>query len=174
VRNNVLLFAIYLVLVIALPVALSSIIGFRSLPRGTACPNCAQDTFPLLSVPLRAAHRIYPRFSLQRRWCPTCEWDGYARTLAPARMQAISDSTIHQRQQLRTIEIGGRAWRVMLESWRERGRFYGRFLFVGPSGKLWCDPLPAFNGPTQHEVLGQALALSDRILAYRLREVISG
>ena len=60
------------------------------------------------------------------------------------------------------------------EYWRERGRCYGRLLFVGPSGRLWCDPLAAFHGQTQRDVMGQALALSDRLLAYRLREVISG
>ena len=169
-----LLFAIYLVLVIALPVALSGFIGFRSLPRGNACPNCAQETLALVSVPLRVAHRLHADFSLQRRWCPTCAWDGYARQPAPSSLVLIADSGLRHTQQVRTIELGGRPWRVYLESWRDRGRYYGRLTFVAPSGKQWCDPLPAFNGPTHHEVLGQALALSDRLLAYRLREVISG
>ncbi|HEX6558178.1 MAG TPA: hypothetical protein VF021_01925 [Longimicrobiales bacterium] len=169
-----LLFAIYLVLVIALPVALSGFIGFRSLPRGRACPNCAQETISLVSVPLRVAHRLRAGFSLQRRWCPTCDWDGYARRADSAPVVLLADPDAHHTQQVRTIDLGGRPWRVLLESWRERGRCYGRLTFVAPSGKQWCDPLPAFNGPTHHEVLGQALALSDRLLAFRLREVISG
>lgn len=168
-----LLFAIYLVLVIALPVALSGFIGFRSLPRGGACPNCAQETIPLVSIPLRMAHRLHAAASLQRRWCPTCEWDGFAR-VSPVPVLLAADPDARHMQQVRTIELGGRPWRVFLESWREHGRYYGRLTFVAPSGRQWCDPMPAFNGPTHHEVLGQALALSDRLLAYRLREVISG
>lgn len=72
------------------------------------------------------------------------------------------------------LEIGGRSWNVMLESWHDHGLCYGRLVFVGPSGKLWSDSNTAFSAATQHEVLAQALSLSDRLLAYRLREVISG
>ncbi|HUP90059.1 MAG TPA: hypothetical protein VM100_11930 [Longimicrobiales bacterium] len=169
------LFAIYLVLVIALPILLSGLVGLRSLPNGAACPNCAQDTIPLLSQSVRLAQRVYNDFPLQHRWCPTCEWDGYAH-IATSRVSLplFIEPPGRRTQQLRKLEIGGREWRVMLESWRERGRCFGRLNFIGPSGKLWSDPLPAFNAPTQHEVLSQALALSDRLLAYRLREVISG
>ena len=170
-----LLFAIYLVLVIALPVALSGLIGLRSVPHGSACPNCAQDTYPILSQPLRLLQKLHAGFPLQRRWCPVCEWDGYARASNVASLLPVFIETpVHRTQQVRTLEIGGRVWRVMLESWRERGCYFGRLMFVGPSGKLWSDPLAAFNAPTHHEVLSQALALSDRLLAYRLREVISG
>ncbi|MGQ0563426.1 MAG: hypothetical protein ACT443_16335 [Gemmatimonadota bacterium] len=170
-----LLFALYLILVIALPIALSGIIGYRGLPRGGACPHCAQETLPILSLPLRLAHRIYGGFSLQRRWCPTCEWDGYARGIV-VRLPVthVPSAAPRRRQPLRTLQLGGRAWHVMLESWRERGRFYGRLLFIGPSGKLWSDPTAAFSAESHHAVLGQAHSLSDRLLAYRLREVISG
>jgi hypothetical protein len=171
----VLLFAVYLILVIALPVMLSAILGYRALPRGRACPNCTHETVPLVSHWLRAVSRIHPQISLQRRWCPVCTWDGYARipafTLAPA---LGSPSTARQTQPIRNLELGGRSWNVMLEHWREHGRCYGRLLFVGPSGKLWCDPLAAFHGETHHDVMRQAQALSDRLLTYRLREVISG
>jgi hypothetical protein len=172
----VVLFAIYLVLVIALPVMLSAAIGYRSLPRGHACPNCMQDTLPLLSRGLRWLKRIYPQLSLQRRWCPVCTWDGWARTKEFALATAVLGPlpSVRQTQPLRTLQLGGRRWSVMLEYWRERGRCYGRLLFVGPSGRLWCDPLAAFHGHTQDDVVGQALALSDRLLTYRLREVISG
>lgn len=170
-----LLFALYLVIVIALPVALSGIIGFRSLPRGNTCPSCAQETLPLRSLPLKLLQRVYRGSSLQRRWCPACDWDGYARGVM-IRLPVVQNPTVSTRrtQQVRTLELGGRAWRVMLECWREHGGFSGRLVFVGPSGRLWCDPMAAFSAPTHHEVLGQALSLSDRLLAYRLREVISG
>jgi hypothetical protein len=175
-ESSVLLFAIYLVVVIALPIALSAVMGFRSLPRGVGCPNCAQETLPLLSLPVRLAQRLQRGFSLQRRWCPTCEWDGYSRVtqLTPLALPVADTMGGRCTQPVRTLELGGRAWTVMLESWRERGRYYGRLLFIAPSGKQWHDPLAAFNGPTHDDVLEQALALSDRLLAYRLRDVIAG
>lgn len=171
-----LLFAIYLVLVIALPVMLSAAIGYRSLPRGHACPNCTQETLPLLSRTLRLAKLVYPQLNLQRRWCPVCTWDGWARAYEPPPMPTVVNAVPASRQRLplRTLELSGHSWSVMLEHWRERGRCYGRLLFVGPSGRLWCDPLAAFHGQTQRDVMAQALALSDRLLTYRLREVISG
>ena len=79
-----LLFAIYLVLVIALPVMLSAAIGYHSLPRGHACPNCTQDTFAMQSHFIRLVRLVHPHFRLQRRWCPTCTWDGWARAYEPA------------------------------------------------------------------------------------------
>ena len=168
------LFAVYLLLVIALPVVLSAVLGFRALPRGRSCPNCMQETVPVVSQWVRAFSRIHPTLNLQRRWCPVCMWDGYAHVPAFALAPAIGVTTARQTQPVRTLELGGRSWSVMLEYWREHGRFYGRLLFVGPSGKLWCDPLAAFHGTTHHDVVRQAHALSDRLLTYRLREVIAG
>lgn len=174
----VLLFVTYLVLVIALPMVLSAVIGYRALPRGHDCPNCAQDTLPLVSHVLRSFKTVVPGLTMERRWCPTCSWEGYAReaeAIAPPLFaHAMPVATTRETQPLRSLELGGRSWNVMLEYWRERGRCYGRLLFVGPSGKLWCDPLAAFHGQTHNDVMGQALALSDRLLTYRLREVISG
>lgn len=172
------LFATYLVLVIALPVTVSAIIGYRALPRGHACPNCAQETLPLVSFALRILKRVLPNFAVvQRRWCPTCSWEGFSRDaefLVSPTLSYNVPTTTRRTQPLRSLELGGRSWNVMLEYWREHGRCYGRLLFVGPSGKLWCDPLAAFHGQSQDDVMGQALALSDRLLTYRLREVISG
>jgi hypothetical protein len=169
----VLLFATYLVLVIALPVLLSAAIGYRSLPRGHACPNCTQETLPVLSHGIRVLRRVYPQLNLQRRWCPVCTWDGWARATQHSLAPITTMATMRQTQPLRTLQLGGRSWSVMLEYWQEKGRAYGRLLFVGPSGRLWCDPLAAFHGHSQQHVLEQALALSDRLLTYRLREVIS-
>ena len=170
-----LLFAIYLVIVIALPLALSTIVGFRGLPRGAACPNCAQETLPILSHPIRTLQRAYPELSLQRRWCPTCDWDGYARrSLEQTTIVLPGGGGARHTQQVRTLELGGRAWRVLLESWRDHDRYYGRLLFVGPSGKLWHDPFASLSAASHGEVVKQARSLSDRLLAYRLRDVISG
>ena len=170
-----LLFAVYLVIVIALPLALSTIVGFRGLPRGVACPNCAQETLPVVSHLIRTFRRAHPRVSLERRWCPSCDWDGYARRSAqPTSIVIPTAGGARHTQQVRTLELGGRPWRVLLESWRDRDRCYGRLLFIGPSGKLWYDPFAYLSAATPGEVVKQARSLSDRLLAYRLRDVISG
>ena len=174
-RCDVLLFAMYLMVVILLPVALSAIIGARQLPHGSACPNCSEETLPLVSMPLRAAGRVYPAITVQRRWCPACEWDGYARSNALAHaVERGRETTPRHTTQVRTLELNGHLWKVMLESWRERGCCYGRLLFVGPSGKQWREPMPEFSADTDGEVLVQARSLSDRLLAHKLMEVISG
>ena len=67
-----LLFGMYLVVVIALPLALSARIGLRAIPYGSACPNCSHDTFPLVSKVIDVARRVYGGLTLQRRWCPAC------------------------------------------------------------------------------------------------------
>ena len=170
-----LLFGIYLFIVIALPLTLSAVVGFRSLPLGHACPACRQETLPLVSTFLRVVKRVIPALSLQRRWCPACEWDGYARMpKTPATVMVPLGVITRRTQQIRTLELGGRVWRVMLESWRDRGRCYGRLLFVAPSGKLWYDPFASLSAATHSEVVSQARSLSDPLLAYRLRDVISG
>jgi hypothetical protein len=171
----VVLFGIYLFIVIALPLTLSAVVGFRGLPYGNACPACRQETLPLVSAFLRPVKRAVPALSLQRRWCPACEWDGYARMPRTPDTVMVPLGVITRRtQQVRTLELGGRVWRVMLESWRDRGRCYGRLLFVAPSGKLWYDPFASLSAATHSEVVSQARSLSDRLLAYRLRDVISG
>lgn len=166
-------FAIYLIIVIALPMALSVIIGFRSLPCGKACPNCAQETLPLVSRLVKTIHYLHVNVDLRRRWCPACEWAGYSRLAVAPAIELPPAESARDMRQLRTLELGGRPWRVMLESWHERGRYYGRLVFMGPSGKLWSDPLAAFSATTLDETIAQALSLSDRLLTYRLREVIS-
>jgi hypothetical protein len=171
----VLLFAMYLLVVILLPVALSAIIGARQLPCGSGCPNCSEETLPLLSVPLRAVGRVYAGIPVQRRWCPACEWDGYARSRTPSGvLERNRETTLRHTEPVRTLELNGRVWKVMLESWREQGLCYGRLLFVGPSGKQWREPMPEFSADTAGEVLVQARSLSDRLLAHKLMEVISG
>jgi len=171
----VLLFGIYLFIVIALPLTLSALVGFKGLPSGSACPACKQETLPLVSAFLRAAKRVVPSLSIQRRWCPACDWDGYTRMPKLPETVIVPLGVISRRtQQVRTLELGGRVWRVMLESWRDRGRCYGRLLFVAPSGKLWYDPFASLTAATHSEVVSQARSLSDRLLAYRLRDVISG
>jgi hypothetical protein len=74
---------------------------------------------------------------------------------------------------VRSLTLNGTAWRVMLQCWSRTGRFYGRFVFVAPSGRLWLDPVEAITGTSEDEVLGQALALPDGLLARRLRKLVT-
>lgn len=74
---------------------------------------------------------------------------------------------------LRSLTLNGTPWRVMLQCWRTTGCYYGRFVFVAPSGRLWLDSIEAFSGASENEVLGQALALPDLLLATRLRRLVT-
>ena len=46
-------------------------------------------------------------------------------------------------------------------------------MFIGPAGHLRRDPLHPLAGPTQRDVFEQALSLSDHLLTYRLRDLVS-
>jgi hypothetical protein len=74
---------------------------------------------------------------------------------------------------VRSLTLDGTPWRVMLQCWRTTGCYYGRFVFVAPSGRLWLDCIEAFSGASENEVLGQALALPDGLLATRLRRLVT-
>jgi hypothetical protein len=74
---------------------------------------------------------------------------------------------------LRDLDIDGLAWRVLLQCWHGTVRWFGRLLFIAPSGRLWVDTVEPMSGISAREVMGQALALPDRTLACRLRELIS-
>jgi hypothetical protein len=75
--------------------------------------------------------------------------------------------------ELRVLELEGRPWRVLLQSWSEGLSWRGQLLFVGPLGRLCSDGVAPFSGASYHDVLRQAMALSEQVLAGRLREVIS-
>ena len=168
-----LLFGIYLFIVIALPLTLSAVVGFRSLPLGHACPACRQETLPLVSTFLRVVNRVIPALSLQRRWCPACEWDGYARMpKTPATVMVPLGVITRRTQQIRTLELGGRVWRVMLESWRDRGRCYGRLLFVAPSGKLWYDRQA--RHPRKQAIQAMRAAVEGRIEGREVSLAVAG
>jgi hypothetical protein len=122
------------------------------------------------------------RKRLQRRWCAACGWEGVIRLpreaaptvprpAAPVLTDTRSTATTRT-VDVRWLTVDGVSWKVQLECWRQTGRCYGRLVFVEPSGRLWLDMQP-FQGRTDHDVLGQAMALSDRLLASRLREVVS-
>src|SRR5690606_6987174 len=67
---------LYLLLVIALPLALSAAVSFRTLPEGRNCPLCGGQTLRLRARWLAAVSLGLRRSVLHRRWCLTCGWEG--------------------------------------------------------------------------------------------------
>jgi hypothetical protein len=74
---------------------------------------------------------------------------------------------------VRSLDMDGTPWRVMLQCWRSTDLYFGRFVFVGPSGRLWLDAVESFSGRSETEVLGQAISLPDGVLERRLRRLVS-
>lgn len=200
-----LLIVTYLILVFALPLALSAAVSYRGLPLGRSCPQCASETLQVLVPGLRRVAMFVPGLSLQRRWCLACRWEGLVRTsrvptadevarngfvqadktpmepggeprparelVRPGGRRATPDGT-SQTLDVRSLNLNGAAWRVMLQCWHGTERCYGRFVFVAPSGRLWMDSMEALSGTTEDDVLGQALSLPDVLLARRLRRLV--
>ena len=167
--------ALYLLLVIVLPLGLSLAMGYRGLPNGRGCPLCTAETLRLQARWLRYV-RLTGARRLHARWCPRCGWEGVARVVEapPERTAAL----IASRGSAQTIELSevcmdGRAWRVLLQAWSEAGAWRGQLLFVGPVGRVVSDDLTAFTGATYHDVLNQAMGLSETVLTVRLRSVMS-
>jgi hypothetical protein len=178
----------YLLLVFVLPVALSAVVSYRSLPHGRSCPYCRADTIPLLAPRLRLLNAFNPFGSLQRRWCLDCGWEGITRVtrrppadassattpVSPATAPARSpEAPPTQTLDVCSLNVDGAPWRVMLQCWSGTGLYYGRFVFVAPSGRLWLDAVEAFRGADEREVLGQALSLPERLLESRLRRLVA-
>lgn len=169
--------ALYLTLVILLPLLISALISLRGLPYGRHCPICGTETIRLVSrwlrfLPLAHGERLHSR------WCPRCSWQGIARVneralrmQPPSAVAGVSPAT-------RTIEmcglnVDGDSWRVLLQAWNETGVWHGQLVFVGPLGRICSDGMAPFSGPSYHAVLQQAMALSEHVLAGRLRSVMS-
>jgi hypothetical protein len=173
--NVLVLIASYLVIVFVLPIALTAVVRYRALPSGRRCPECRDDTIWLARPRLRALARLYSRARVQRRWCLGCGWEGITRVARPTPERATTEiAAMHSTQtlDLRSLTVDGRPWRVMLQCWHHTGLFYGRLVFIAPSGKLWLDAVESFTGATHFEVLGQALSLPDGLLTNRLRKLV--
>ena len=175
-----LLFAVYLAIVVALPLTIALIVSYRALTRDRRCPTCGGDTIQLTSPIARILRKIWRQSPLQRRWCAHCEWVGFARVsyapLPPAFSVAYGvrlPTRGCRTEPLRTLRFGGTEWRVLVQCWQEHERTFGRLLFVGPAGRLWRDATDPFAGATRTDVVQQALSLSDGLLTYRLKAVVS-
>jgi hypothetical protein len=175
------LIASYLILVFVLPITLSAIVSYRALHTGRDCSCCGARTVRVVSRRLRFTSVLVPRAEIQRRWCLECGWEGMARlnVLRPASAVIRSrpaSATVRRATRtldVRSMEVDGASWRVMLQCWGNTGVFYGRFVFVGPSGRLWLDAVESFSGSDQSDVLGQALSLPPVLLESRLRRLVT-
>src|SRR5690606_5674398 len=88
-------------------------------------------------------------------------------------VQAAALRRATQTLDVRSLDVDGTAWRVMLQCWGNTGLFYGRLVFVAPSGRLWLDAVQSFSGTNQNDVLGQALSLPEVLLESRLRRLVT-
>ncbi|MGH7460844.1 MAG: hypothetical protein ACREMA_07425 [Longimicrobiales bacterium] len=175
------LFTIYLFIVVALPLALGIAVSYRSLCRTRHCPLCGHESVAVNSWIGRASRKLGFQTTIQRRWCVRCSWQGYARLarssahpLIQLVNQAPAPPTAGCRTEpVRTLRVAEAEWRVLLQSWQEHGCYFGQLMFIGPAGHLRRDPLHPLAGPTQRDVFEQALSLSDHLLTYRLRDLVS-
>ncbi len=170
------LLVLYFFIVVALPLALGSYVVFNGLPRSRACPVCASETLRIQSVPHALASRVLRR-SLHSRWCMSCGWRGAIvdrgrAVVPPVRVASDRRAAAPQpdRVDLRTLEVDGHPWRVMLECWAEGGRWLARLVFVAPGGQV-CADQSSLEGDSVLEVISQAFRLPEQTLAGRLRSI---
>lgn len=170
------LLALYLVLVIALPVALGALVARNGLPRTRSCPLCAGQTIRLRSRRHRLLSRPFPREEFHARWCPACDWSGtvrLARELAPAHAPVPAATTTARPSaglQIRRVDLEDGAWRVQLECWAEENAWHGRLLFLGPGGLSRADDRALLTGRSALQVLSQVLTMSDEALVGLIRK----
>lgn len=176
----VVLISTYLLLVFLVPVLLSAIVSLRALPRSTVCPLCSRDTVLLQARGGRPGGGVLRLLRLERRWCPPCGWGGLTRrTTSRAAWPGMTPVAIAEERaagqvlDVRSLRLDGRTWRVQLQCWQDARQCYGRLVFIDVTGRPWPDALQALSARTQLEVLGQALSITDRTLASRLRQLIT-
>jgi len=139
------------------------------------CMSCRWEGVTRLPAQSPAVAQRVPRMDVPLRV-------SRKRPVAPAALpgdpgnatQAGGPRTATQTLDVRSVTVDGNAFRVMLQCWHRTGLFYGRFVFVAPSGRLWLDGVEAFTGSNQNEVLGQARSLTDGLLENRLRKLVAG
>lgn len=174
------LLGLYVFIVIALPLALGSYVLYNGLPRSRRCPMCADDTVRLRSRPHGLGSRLMRR-QVQRRWCMRCGWEGTVRlasgghqpVAAPADLSAPAreGGPSGDRVDLRTLDVDGHSWRVMVECWAENGRWVARLVFIAPGGQV-CADKRSLEGRSVLEVISQAFSLPEQALAGRIRRSI--
>lgn len=168
--------SIYFLTVLVLPLVIGGAVTYRSLPCGRECPHCRRSTLLLASNVFGLLSRL-PGIQVQRRWCLHCGWLGVVRLARPSVRLVVEGRSADSRAAARVIDlrhllVNGMWWRVRLETWRAGRIWYGRLVFVEPSGRVWTDAQPLM-GTTDQEVLHQARRLPTGALASRLRGLVS-
>ncbi|HWV56036.1 MAG TPA: hypothetical protein VNZ57_01070 [Longimicrobiales bacterium] len=169
----VLVVSIYLLLVVALPLALSLVVSYRALHRGPSCPICRGETLRLMG---KVLGRLGTGWSpIHRRWCPACGWEGLTKVarMGPDEVERRPhrEADAVSELEVRVIQVDGRPWRVQLQCWQYADLWYGRLIFGAPSGRLWPDPGRPLIGTSPDEILTQAMLLPEANLMGRVREV---
>lgn len=174
-----LLLILYLVLVFAVPLTVSGAFGWRGLPRGRRCPECASETVPVQARALRALSKLLPGTTLQRRWCIRCGWSGLSR-LPRARLPRLErqgDGAVARSSTrtltIRSLSVNGEPYRVLLQCWQQTGYHFGRLVFIDRAGRLWLDAVQPMGGLTAEDVVRQAREIPDPLLTSRLRLLAS-
>jgi hypothetical protein len=167
--------AAYLLTVFLVPLAVSAVVGCRSLPVGRECPRCRRATLLLRSRLLRLASRL-PRLKFERRWCVHCAWEGVVRLRQPSLRLVLRTGAAPARgrsRDVRSLVVDGVIWWVRLETWRADDAWHGRLVFVEPGGRNLPDGR-TLSGPSYQAILRKARSLPGGQLASRLRELVSG
>jgi hypothetical protein len=167
--------ALYLFIVIALPMALGIYVTIQGLHRSRRCPTCAGETLRLRSSTHRILGTLLPSTELHLRWCMACGWQGAARLRRAApldRRAAPAPDRTAERVDIRQLEIDGQPWKVMIQCWAERDRWLGRLMFIGPNGQSHIEERSSLEGGSALEVLSGALSIPEQALAGRIRRAI--
>ena len=171
------LLGLYFLILMVIPLCVGGYVVFNGLTRSRRCPSCGDDTLRLRSWPRRLGSRLLRQEELHLRWCMRCGWRGTARIhrLAVPRDRSgrahPARSPGADRVDVRSIDLDGSPWRVMVECWAEAGRWKARLVFVAPGGQA-CNDRRTFEGPSAVAVISQAFAIPEPTLAGRLRRAL--
>ena len=168
--------SIYFLTVLVLPLLVGATVSYRAMPSGRDCPHCRRSTL-LLRSRLLGVLSLTPFMQVQRRWCLSCGWLGLVRVPRPSVRLVVEGRSQESGSAARIIDVrpllvDGAWWTVRLETWRAGRYWYGRLLFVEPSGRLWPDGR-TLRGESDSELLSQARRLPAGLLATRLRDLVS-
>lgn len=179
-RNTVaVLLTLYLILVFVIPLILSGAVGWRGLPRGRRCPECGAETAALRGRLVRFVSQLPTGAMIQQRWCMRCGWSGFARLPRPRLPRpGRTLDPVTQRRATRTLVVGslavdGMPYRVLVQCWQQAGCYFGRLVFVDSRGRLWLDAVHPIGGFSPADVIQAARGIPDRLLATRLRTLVS-
>ncbi len=170
--------SLYILIVIALPLALGAVTVYRGLIRSRHCPGCGARTVRLRSPVLDLAGRLLRRSNFQKRWCMACGWTGPIRLRRDGRVsrrgstpRPAGPGPARSSVEVRHLEIDGQPWRVLVQCWTEEDRWLGRLLFVASTGRIWTEDV-TLEGESLQTILSRAMTLPEQTIAGRVRRVI--